>query len=283
MVSLYAKHLDTSSNIRKLDKMRFDNVLVPIDTSTLSEAAIELAVHSGGDFKTHLYFVFVADVSKYNEFGSIDANMNALKIKTEGKLALENAAKRAEAMGIPYDTILVEGIPWQVISEMSKEKDMIIMGVTGQGGIAAGRVGTTAEKVIENSYCPVLTIKSGSSKFDSILLPIENEHMAAIDIALDSAKNIKGKVTVLAVKGKNDPSALVEKVAARFAAEGINVDTKVAQGNPVDVIVSMSGSYDLVIMGTHKRSMFKKILNGSIAERVMTSAACPVTIVRDID
>jgi nucleotide-binding universal stress UspA family protein len=36
-------------------------------------------------------------------------------------------------------------------------------------------------------------------------------------------------------------------------------------------------------MGTHKRSMFKKILNGSIAERVMTSAACPVTIVRDID
>ena len=276
-------HLDTYSIGRKLDKMKFDNVLVPIDSSALSEAAIELAVHSGGDFKTHLCFLFVADVSQYNEFGTIDANMNALKIKTEGKLALENAARRAEQTGIPYETLLVEGIPWQVISEMSKEKDMIIMGVTGQGGISAGRVGITAEKVIENSFCPVLTIKSGSSKFEDILLPVENEHMAAIDLAIDSAKNINGRITVLAAKGKTDPTELVQKVADRIAAEGVKVDTKVANGNPVDAIVSLSGNYDLVIMGTHGRKGLKKILNGSIAERVMTNAACPVTIVRDID
>jgi nucleotide-binding universal stress UspA family protein len=34
-------------------------------------------------------------------------------------------------------------------------------------------------------------------------------------------------------------------------------------------------------MGTEGRSGLKKILNGSVAERVMTNASCPVTIVRD--
>jgi len=264
--------------------MKFDNVLIPIDASSLSEAAIDLAVHSAGTFATHLHFVYVADVSKYNEFGSVDANMNALRIKTEGKLALENAAHQAANAGIPYDTQLIEGIPWQVITEMSKEKDMIIMGVTGQGGIAAGRVGMTAQKVIENSYCPVLTIKSGSKKIDSVLLPVENENMAAIDIAFETTKRINGTLTVLCVKTKGiNAEELVKKVADRGVAAGINVETKVSEGNSVDIIVSMSGMFDLIIMGTHGRKGFKKILNGSVAERVMTNASCPVTIVRDFD
>lgn len=264
--------------------MKFDNVLVPIDSSTLSEVAVDLAVHSAGVFATHLTFVYVSDVSKYNEFGSIDANMTALRMKTEGKLALESAGHLADQAEIPYDTQLIEGIPWQVISDMSKEKDMIIMGVTGQGGITAGRVGSTAQKVIENSFCPVLTIKSGSRKIEDILLPVSNEHMAAIDIAIETAKRIDGKVTVTAVKGKlGDPEDLVNKVAAKISEAGVKVDTKIATGNPVDAIVGASGMYDLVIMGTEGRKGLKKILNGSVAEHVMVNAACPVTIVRDIN
>lgn len=262
--------------------MKFDNVLVPIDGSATSDVAIEIAVHSGGTFATHLTFVYVADVSQYNSFGSVDANMNALMSKTEGKLALESAQKRAEEAKIPYDMQLIEGIPWEVISQMSKEKDMIIMGVTGKGGVMAGRVGTTAEKVIENSYCPVLTVKSISSKIESILLPVSNEHLAAIDIAIETAKRIDGKITVLAVKGKGtDAEKIVETVSKKVEAEGVQVDTKISEGNPVDVIVSLSGAYDLVIMGTEGRRGFKKILNGSVAEHVMTAAACPVTIIRE--
>ena len=209
--------------------------------------------------------------------------MTALKMKTEGKLALENAAHQAEHAEIPYDTQLIEGIPWQVISDMSKEKDMIIMGVTGKGGIAAGRVGSTAEKVIESSFCPILTIKSGSRKIEDILLPVSNEHMAAIDIAIETAKRINGKVTVMAVKGKlGNPEDLVNKVAAKVSEAGVQVDTKIVDGKPVDAIVSLSGMYDLVIMGTEGRKGFKKILNGSVAEHVMTGASCPVTIVRDV-
>lgn len=51
-----------------------------------------------------------------------------------------------------------------------------------------------------------------------------------------------------------------------------------AMGNTIK-----SGLYDLVVMGTEGRHGFKKILNGSVAEKVMLHAACPVTIVRDTE
>ncbi len=269
-------------NPREENPMKFDHVLVPIDASVLSEVAVGLAIDSAGLFATNLRFVYVSDVSKYNEFGSIDPEMNALKMKTEGKLALENAAKRAEKAGIPHETQLIEGIPWQILSEMTKEMDMVIMGVTGKGGIGSGRVGSTAEKVIENSHCPVLTIRSGSRKIEDILLPVDSENMAAIDIAIETCRRVNGKVTVLSVRGKNgEVESLVENVAEKIRSAGLNVETKIMDGRPADVISSLSGMYDLVIMGTHGRQGMKKVLKGSVAEQVMVNSSCPVTIVRD--
>ena len=264
--------------------MKFDNVLVPIDGSTLSEVAVELAVHSAGTFASHITFVYVVDVTEYNRFGSIDGGaMISFRMQTEGKMFLENAAGMAKAAGLDVDTKLIEGVPHQVLSDLSKEHDMLIMGVTGKTG-GYGRVGGTAEKVIENAYCPVLTLKSGSSKIEDVLLPVSNKNNAAIDVAIETVKRINGKLTVFSVKSKDfDAESLVKEVADKCAAEGINVATEIGVGNPAELIIGKSGKYDLVVMGTEGRSGFKKILNGSVAEKVMLHASCPVTIVREAD
>jgi nucleotide-binding universal stress UspA family protein len=107
--------------------------------------------------------------------------------------------------------------------------------------------------------------------------------MAAIDVAIETCKRINGKLTVLAIKNKDvtDPEALVNEVAAKCAESGIEVEKEIAEGDIVDNIVGRSGKYDLVIMGTVRRGTVAKILSGRIAERVVISASCPVTIVRD--
>ena len=51
-------------------------------------------------------------------------------------------------------------------------------------------------------------------------------------------------------------------------------------GNAVDVIVGLSGKFDLVIMGVDKRGGLR-ILRGGTTERVVTMAACPVSVVRE--
>jgi nucleotide-binding universal stress UspA family protein len=56
---------------------------------------------------------------------------------------------------------------------------------------------------------------------------------------------------------------------------------RLESGDPCDTIVSVAHEdYDLVVMGTHGRTGLTHLLLGSIAERVVRRAPCPVLTVR---
>lgn len=65
-------------------------------------------------------------------------------------------------------------------------------------------------------------------------------------------------------------------------APGIKVDTQLLQGVPFAEIVRFAreGGYDLVVMGTHGRTGLKHALLGSVAEKVVRKAPCPVLTIR---
>jgi universal stress protein A len=74
--------------------------------------------------------------------------------------------------------------------------------------------------------------------------------------------------------------------ALKFAAagEGVSIDTFVLTGQPAHTIVehAQTGGFDLVVMGTHGRTGFSHLFVGSVAERVVRRAPCPVLTVRDM-
>ena len=53
--------------------------------------------------------------------------------------------------------------------------------------------------------------------------------------------------------------------------------------NPANAILEYAAdqAIDLIVMGTHGRSMVAHLLLGSVTETVVRSAACPVLTVRD--
>jgi universal stress protein A len=59
------------------------------------------------------------------------------------------------------------------------------------------------------------------------------------------------------------------------------VSTKLVNGVPWNEIVelAMVGKYDLIVMGTHGRGGLKHLLLGSVAEKVVRKAPCPVLTV----
>ena len=59
------------------------------------------------------------------------------------------------------------------------------------------------------------------------------------------------------------------------------VETKLLQGVPVAEIVQLakSAGCDLIVMGTHGRTGIAHALIGSVAERVVRTAPCPVLVV----
>lgn len=55
-----------------------------------------------------------------------------------------------------------------------------------------------------------------------------------------------------------------------------------ASGNPADVIVEMAGELlaSVVVVGTHGRKGFQRMVMGSVAESVVRNAGCPVLVAR---
>jgi nucleotide-binding universal stress UspA family protein len=77
-----------------------------------------------------------------------------------------------------------------------------------------------------------------------------------------------------------------ELAALRVRAEtagAASVQTLVAEGQPAEEIARCAerGGFGLIVVGTHGRRGFQRALLGSVAERVVRLAQCPVLTVRD--
>jgi nucleotide-binding universal stress UspA family protein len=62
---------------------------------------------------------------------------------------------------------------------------------------------------------------------------------------------------------------------------GVKVVTKIEWGSPATKIVQDSSKFDLVVMGSLGRSGVSKLLMGSVAEKVVRLAECPVLVVKN--
>ncbi len=74
----------------------------------------------------------------------------------------------------------------------------------------------------------------------------------------------------------------VDRLVARARRAGVRVKGLVVLGNPYEDIARTARRQraDILVMGTHGRTRLAKILLGSVAERVLRTASCPVLTVR---
>ena len=69
---------------------------------------------------------------------------------------------------------------------------------------------------------------------------------------------------------------------AAMSAGAERVETRLLHGFTAAEICELAsnGAFDLIVMGTHGRAGFKRLVLGSVAERVVRMAPCPVLTVR---
>jgi universal stress protein A len=74
----------------------------------------------------------------------------------------------------------------------------------------------------------------------------------------------------------------VELLAKRLAQTSVSVETHVSAHDPVSAILELTRSLpvDLVVMGTRGLTGIKHVLLGSVAERTVRLAPCPVLTVK---
>lgn len=74
----------------------------------------------------------------------------------------------------------------------------------------------------------------------------------------------------------------LDKIKKILMEQGLNILTAIEEGTPADVIVNYANkhSINLIVMSTHGRTGFSHWAFGSIAEKVLKGAECPVFLVR---
>jgi nucleotide-binding universal stress UspA family protein len=139
-----------------------------------------------------------------------------------------------------------------------------------------------------------------------ILVPHDFSETAehALSYALDLAERLGARVTI--VHAYDDPYAAAESLqfsaemlrvierAARTALDGvvtrarrsgIAIEGVLRQGTAWREIgtAAVSSKADLIVMGTHGRRGVSRALLGSVAEKVIRTAPCPVLTVHESD
>jgi nucleotide-binding universal stress UspA family protein len=81
---------------------------------------------------------------------------------------------------------------------------------------------------------------------------------------------------------KNKAKEMLEEYKIQSAKKNVSIQIMVTQGDPAQVIIELAKvkSYDLIIMGTRGRTAFQELLIGSVSQKVMHHASCPVMVVR---
>ena len=138
--------------------------------------------------------------------------------------------------------------------------------------------------------------------FKKILIPTDGSEYtkAAVSMGLEMAKAAGAEVTALYVVDQTsfinfpmdstivsvysllerEGQEAMEFVKKEAEALGVKVTTRIEEGSPSRKIVEISAEHDLVVMGTLGRTGISKLLLGSVAERVVRFANCPVLVVR---
>lgn len=94
--------------------------------------------------------------------------------------------------------------------------------------------------------------------------------------------NVPMDATTLSIYSllEDEGKEAVEYVKKMGDEMGVEVEMNIDEGSPVKKIIDASKDFDLIVMGTLGRGGLSKLMMGSVAEKVVRHASCPVMVVR---
>ncbi len=277
----------------------FGKILVCTDGSPDSEGAISAALHlaqtSGGTvvLLEVLYYLAGYELQSPDTLAPPVVNLELMQAQeAAARERLEGLKAEAAKAGVSLTPrIRTSASAYEGIIEEAEElqPDLIIMGRHGYSGLTRLLMGSVTARVIGHSPCHVLVAPQGVPlSFQRLLVASDGSPFseAAWTEALSLAQSMGSALIGVSVAAteRDIPGAtqVVRSLEQAAAQQGIALDTMVPMGRPEEGIVKAAEfkQASLIILGSHGRTGLKRLLMGSVAERVIGQANCPVLVVK---
>ncbi|AFL86032.1 universal stress protein UspA-like protein [Belliella baltica DSM 15883] len=139
-------------------------IIVPIDFSSYSENAFLSAMKIASKGNSSITCVnVVASTLNWTILTDKEKSkhQDILDLEAESKDKLKAFILEHKSPGIPIEGVVNVGIPNEEIISLSEKHaaNLIVIGAYGKGHIEGKFIGSTLQKVMRNSNCPVLAVK----------------------------------------------------------------------------------------------------------------------------
>jgi len=273
------------------------NILVPLDGTEISEAALRWA--AGAAYRSGSSLRLISVVSN-----APDARMTP---DSAGQY-LEQKARVLAADGLKVDCEVIDGDASEVILQQAGHSDLTVL----TSGTTRWFVSEVLDRVLQSMSSALVIVRGdrgqlkGAINLDSILVPFSeaNYSSAVLPATVEVATALRAKLTLfrnVEVRGDEPGSnglppivprtlkaqmmeaeEYVDDSAEQLRSEGLEVQTMISCGDHVTEIVKAARTVGagIIAMATRGRDRLENRISGSVANSVLEAATVACLIVR---
>lgn len=286
----------------------FNKLLCAIDFSEGSDVALRAAVRLATRFDAELVIAHALYTPVFTDDMPYPTAV-IQQLRDQAVRGLESATREAAELGAKrVSSLLLNGMPWAEVIEHSRVDrniDLVVVGTHGRTGIKRFLLGSVAERIVRNASCSVIALHSENAltTFGHVLCPVDfsasSRHAAELATTLVEpsgrgvvlAHSVELPLAFAAEAGATSFLEDLEKRARRKLDEWA-VDLRARTPAPITtraLLGSAAGQvlaaldedrFDLAVLGSHGRTGITRLVLGSVAEKVVRHATCPVLVAR---
>ncbi len=224
--------------------------------------------------------------------------------------AEDSCAEAVARVRAAHPTLAVTGRtlpedPGAALVDASTTAGLVVIGARGLGRVRGMLVGSVSSYVTPRAHCPVVVVREAPSRSLPDLRVVvgvdgTTDSTAALRFAFEAAARRGSGLTVVhtwdldvdttaaalawsvdSQQADEQERSLVAEAVAGFAAEYPTVDVRrhVVRGHPVAELVRESENAALLVVGTRGRGSVKGMVLGSVSQKVLHDARCPVAVI----
>ncbi|MDR0432935.1 MAG: universal stress protein [Bifidobacteriaceae bacterium] len=294
-------------------------VLAGIDGSAASSYALEWAIQEAKrlEWDIHVACAYTLPSFAASSMDGGYASLDSEAVRGGALGVLDAAADTVRSHGLDVTASLEMGDAAGVLTELSKDAGLAVVGTRGRGGFAERLLGTVSSALPAHGHCPTVIVPLGKGgrrrdanrpigPLERIVVGVDGSPSSQIALgrAVDEALLWDATLTAFSslpvttgttvhawAPAVVDHDAILEDLetslntlvdrllAERDMPQGFRVRRHGLDGAPASLLVEFSTAVDLVVVGSRGRGGFSGLLLGSTSQAVLHHAVCPVMVV----
>jgi nucleotide-binding universal stress UspA family protein len=276
------------------------SIFLAVDGSIFTDTVVEYGIEMAKKLGAFLRVYSVIDIRIYewilNTGGEgympvVPSNVfhdESYKFHRErAELLIKTLGKKLEESDIKFEADKLEGDPVEVICDISRQVDLVIMGARGDYARWGDRLlGATLESVSRQNHSPLLIVGQEFKDFRSIICAYDRSEASNTGLKLSAylSEQLNMPLEVLTI---NDDELEREEILeeARTYLEPYNLSTQFRHeaGDPAKTLIQVTKDVPepaMMVMGSFGHSRIREAILGSTTVQVMRNANKPILLAK---